>query len=349
MAITNTKTWEYVVNLVVSEVDIATRNRQLTLQLKRALTDTGGVQAVDEAGANISLTSPWAIVASSNGVVANTSDNWSALADIVYAAAGNAHAWIHLRQVDYFGAGDHLHMLLDCIPSISGNPVARMSFTRGATGYNNNGTTTNRPTHAEATSEIITRDGAATIGDEVTSDMMWGSDASNAQAILHVRISDDGLCGAVFVAVGGLIQAWHGWQAHEEPDPDVDHQFEVWSLSNDSAQDVPDWSSALNTSAFMQSLANAGTLLASYVSNTFYNNSGTNVIASNNASTSRMLVPAYIVNTVTTSVRSVLTDMWWGNASDTTGDGSPAMPPVTRRQVGEMVIPWPSGVSMQVA
>jgi hypothetical protein len=345
MPITPSKTWEYVINLVASEVDLATRNRRLTLLLKQALTDTGSVQAVDADGANINLTTPWAVVASSNGSTASAADNWAAIADIVYANAGVAHSWIHLRQVDFFGAGDHLHMLLDCIPNTAGSPIARLSWTRGATGYNNDGTTTNRPTHAEATAEVLTRDGAATAGDEEASDMMWGSDAANAQAVLHVRISDDGLAGAVFVCIGGQNTACHGWQYHEEVDASISHPFEVWSISSDLAQEVLNWTNSLSTLALFKSLSNAGAAIASFATQPVYSTSSPASAA--NVSTARMIMPSFIVNTGSSTVRTVWTDLWWGNALDTTGDGSPPGT-ITRRQVGQMVIPWPTNVAMTV-
>ena len=63
-----------------------------------------------------------------------------------------------------------------------------------------------------------------------------------------------------------------------------------------------------------------------------------------------MLYNAYIVETVVTSVGfGLFTDQWWGADTEVTGDGSPVTPPAVRRQIGELVIPWPSGVVMTVS
>lgn len=348
MAITNSKTWEYVVNLVESvgsgQQD---RNERLTLALKRALTDTGGVQAVDGDGNNISLSSPMEVVASSNGVTADASDNWDTQADIVYDAAGSAHSWIHLRLTDFFGSGDHLHMLYDCRDNSSTGELAYVSWVRGATGFSG-GTITNAPTNAEGTDELITRDGSNSAGDATISDMMWGSDSSVAQCVLHVRIADDGSAGGWFVCSQGAVVASHGWQIEEDGIPGETHPFWVWGLGYDSNSDVLNWGVVFDSQAPFRSLDTAGLALVANLSMAHTVSPGFTAIIDNNTSTNRFVHPGYLVDATNQEVRSALTDMWWGSSVDSTGDGSPASGNVVRRQVGDMVIPWPSGVAMQV-
>lgn len=349
MAITPVKNWEYIVNIVRSHANQFVRNRQLMLALKEALTNTGSLQPVNAEGSPIALSKPWVVVASSDSATADASDNWADSDDVVFDSAGNAHSWIHLQQADFFDTGDHLHLLIDCIPSIAADPVARVSWTRGATGYNADGTTTNRPTHAESTEELITRDGTTTAGDAVNSDMMWGrDDEGGVVVVLHVRISDDGRAGSWFVCRQGGCVNWQGWQYDEDGDSNRVNPINVWALGLDNSDEMPHWVNALNALAPFRTLDDVGFERTSSLSQPCFGGFET-PMSSQNDSLERMLSSAYICNGGTSSVLSVLTDMWWGSTSDTTGAISPAEPPLTRVQVGELVIPWPSGVAFRTS
>lgn len=348
MPISVVKTWEYVVNGTYSGGSLTARNQALWLALKEALTDTGSAQFVDAANSNISASSPWDVVASSDGSSAGASDNWSATSDIVGNAAGSAHSWIHLRQTDYFGSGDHLHLLL-AVEDVADCSLGRVSYTRGSTGYNNDGTTTDRPTHAESTDEIVVRDGLTAAGDKITSDTMWGSDSSNTQAVLHVRMADDGSAGGWFLCIGGVCVSVAGWQDEEEGEPTEVHPFHVWHLGSDNNSLVTlDWTGVINGEDFVRSLNSAGVEVNGYVSQPVFASTETRM-ADNNASNSRALFPAHLAYVGSTSCRGELIDIWWGSTANNTGDQSPATPPVTRAQFDEMVIPWPSGASQNVA
>ena len=43
------------------------------------------------------------------------------------------------------------------------------------------------------------------------------------------------------------------------------------------------------------------------------------------------------------AVLGLWSDIWWGSSAEATGDGTPATPPAVARQIGEFLIPWPSG------
>lgn len=347
MALTPTKTWEYSVNNVISAgPDIGDRNERLWLLLKNLLTDTGGYSIVDEDGAATVVTSPWVVIASSNAVTADASDNWNAQSDIVGAAAGVAHSWIHLRQVDYFGAGDHLNLLL-CVENNSNCTLGRVSYVRGATGFNNDGTTTNRPTVEATKTEIVLKDGTTTSGDIKTSDQMWGTDGTNAQAVLHYRISDDGQAGAWWLTVGGNTYSFFGWQRDEEgPATEHTNDFWVWAAAKDAVTDVCIWASEFNVTNPFWSLDNGDLVINGYVTIPVADASESLFTALNDT-TDKMLAQMFLVSG--TNNYGLLTDVWWGSDANSAGDQSPATPPVVRSQFGHMVVPWPSGINQVVS
>lgn len=347
MAITPTKTWEYIINEVVSEASLALRNRTLWLTLKQALTNTGSLQAIDASASNTSLTTPWDVVASSNASTADASDNWSSVSDIVSAGAGVAHSWIHLRQVDFFGSGDHLHLLL-AVENQASAQTGRMSIARGATGFNADGTTTNRPTYGGSEVEVVIKGGTTTAGDEIASDMMWGSDGSNLQAVFHFRIADDGSAGAWYITVSSVVVAWFGWQHDVDGDSTRVHPWLAWGFSFDSNAEQISWINILNAGAGLATLDDADTFRLCEIAQPCSGGLET-PLSTRNTSSERMLMPAYVNHSSLNAVFSTLVDQWWGSTLESTGDQSPTTPPETFAQVGEMVIPWPSGEDFQVA
>lgn len=65
------------------------------------------------------LAGAWRVIGSSNGVVANSNDNWQATTDIVHSAASipPGHSWILLRSPSGFMPGSNFFdMLIDCTP-----------------------------------------------------------------------------------------------------------------------------------------------------------------------------------------------------------------------------------------
>ena len=345
MALTPTKTWEYIVNETRSGGTLTTRNAGLWLALKQCLTNTGSLQAVDAAGANTSLSSPWVVVTSSNTVVANNSDNWNTTADIV---GGGVGSWIHLRQVDYFGSGDHLNLLL-AVQNDSDGSLGYMGWVRGAIGYASSGTTGVLPAVEPGATEIQTLNGTSPGGNPGVSDVMWGSDGVNANATLHFRMSDDGQAGTWWICAGGNCIATHGWQADEEGVPGRVNPFFVWSVSQDITTEINRWTSnsTWNTYALIRTLDDFDSEISLNVTMPVSGTIETPAIENNNDN--RFLMPIFLVDQTNGIIHGVFTDQWWSSDAETTGDQSPSTPPVVRTQIGQMVIPWPSGVSAVVA
>lgn len=106
MTTTYTKTWisPSAINLApTASGSAALQYQDAVLLLKKALC---GQNPVNSSGA-------WSVVASSNGSVANTSDNWNSDSDIVFAAGGTAHSWIILSRAGWMPGGT-MYLKLDC-------------------------------------------------------------------------------------------------------------------------------------------------------------------------------------------------------------------------------------------
>src|SRR5512137_2583886 len=92
------KTWQYDVNHTVVGASMAAISAEVLLGIKQAMCGFAS--------------NPWTVVASSNAVVANGSDNWNTVADIVWALSPGAHSWIVLEQAAMNGGA--FQVLLTC-------------------------------------------------------------------------------------------------------------------------------------------------------------------------------------------------------------------------------------------
>lgn len=349
-AATPTYSWEHVINQQIPHGGSTdTRNRTTLFRLKQAL--TGALTTYDAAGSVVAMSAPFVVVASSNGTTASAADNWASVADVNHDNAGAVHSWIHLRLTDYFGSGDHLHLLIDFIPATGVGAIGRVSWARGATGYNNDGTTINRPTLAAAV-EIIVRDGATTGGDSLSSDMLFGDDGGSNDVVLHFQISDDGQAGRWFVFNGGFVVAVAGWQRDEDGPASRTNDFLVYYCSRDVTTDVWQWTSGFSSLALFRSLTNAGSEFGVYGSIPMVNSSTANILPSFNVNAfdnSRFMAKPLLFNTVgTLGCMGVLSDWWWGRTADANGEGGPVATPAFRK-VGELLTPWPVGQNMLVS
>jgi hypothetical protein len=90
------------VNQVISEASSELTARTALLAIKNALTTFN--------------LNPWTVVSSSNGVVADNSDNWASVADLVYPTTfGTAYSWIVLKQTNITGTFEVLLSMFDIL------------------------------------------------------------------------------------------------------------------------------------------------------------------------------------------------------------------------------------------
>lgn len=115
---TLTRTWTNVQNQVPS--DQTTQQKQgshVLLALKTAFLAAG-----------------WTVTRSSNSVTADTSDNWSTSADVVYASSG-AHSWVCLQSpANYASTGNRLYVAIDWLASAADRCDFYVSDSDWATG-----------------------------------------------------------------------------------------------------------------------------------------------------------------------------------------------------------------------
>lgn len=154
------KTWQFDVNNELTSLANATHdNAQLLIGIKDALIGFA--------------LNPWTVVASSDSVVANSSDNWSdPTTDLVWANSPTPHSWIQLRQEEI---DTNFEILIEC-PAGYQDLTLVMSPKAGFTG----GDVTTRPT---ASDEVI-----------LLNDTRWLDSAVTFDARFHVIQSTDGEC-----------------------------------------------------------------------------------------------------------------------------------------------------------
>lgn len=344
---TFTKTWEYVVNQVVSAgSSITDRNQRLMLTMKQAMVDA--LDTRSQANAAIAMSVPCTVVASSNGTVANTSDNWNAQADINWANAGSAHSWIVLRFPDFFGAGQHLHMLIDLIP-VSATGLAYIAFSRD--GWNNNGTTTNRPT-AVSTDVLLVKDGSSGVGNVWASDSWAGHNTTNNQAVLHYAIADDGSAIKCVICQGGVTSAvWSVW--HDVSGPTRAAASDPYSVfyCSSSATTEAFTEANVDDAAGVFSLDAAGASTAQHFGKVVFSSANTSMVDNNISSydSSRVPVPVFICAASPQGVLDVAPDLWWGYSGDATGDPFPITGTRDTVCIGDFIMPFPDDVVMQAA
>jgi hypothetical protein len=127
------QTWTFSHNLVPTDrTTSALTGKSFALQLKNFLVANG-----------------WAVTLSSNGVTANSSDNWSSLTNMIGAAAGVAHSWCVLKSPEgivagaagnYTGDQSRVWFLIDLASTTGYN----LSFYFDRVAYTG-GSTTNKP------------------------------------------------------------------------------------------------------------------------------------------------------------------------------------------------------------
>lgn len=80
------------------------------------------------------LLGAWRVIGSSNGIVANTTDNWQSNGDIIANTSGNAHSWIQLRSPSGFLPGAYfVDLIINC--NITDNASVQLKFANSNNPY----------------------------------------------------------------------------------------------------------------------------------------------------------------------------------------------------------------------
>lgn len=302
------KTWQHAVNQsAAAQGSAGLTNRNVLRLIKNALKGFGS--------------NPWTVVSSSNGTVANSSDNWASAADMIGANPGVAHSWIVLRQT---GIATNFEICLDC--SGAGAQVASIvvSPSAGFTG----GSTTARPT---ATDEIA-----------IISAATWTANASDVTVRYSVSQSTDGQCTRVWGAAGGTVAFCWVFDKPADPVTGWTNPSASWALAA-----APSYSTTVSTSAgrmrsgsttgSLQLLCDGGTVCAP--NDTAWAN------VANEISSEWALYPASFACTTSTirGRHGRLFDLWLSSSALASGDTFPGDGTATFVQVGIIVLPWNGG------
>lgn len=340
------KTWRFVPNVLVSEVDDLTMRAELMFQIKRRLT---GNSAGD-------WTTPpsafWVVVSSSDSVTADATDRWLDNGDLVWAAEASPHSWILLRRVDYFGVGDHLEWLISLNgTSRNGGIGSFMTRNNGGTftGFSG-GTTTARPSSLQ---EVQLRpDNGATAS---VSGWMGLDSATPTTRRFHVLASSDGQEWRVLFCTGGnCVALWSFGQLVEPPALDdtgvagwdfpvaalvyaLDSDAELLTVSNfnDTSGDSHYAIGELNTPS--THLAHVGTLALTtdeFVIRMVANNSFDGSVPF----TSQPLI--LDTDQVRSGLMGYVKDQWWGLQLNNTADDYPDDASRQFVQASSWIFPW---------
>ena len=189
------KTWEFDVNnfVLANSAQGTTAahedRREMLLGIKGAFTNTAG---------HSGMTAPWTVSSSSNGTAANTSDNWSTVADLKFRdedSPGTTFGWIVLRQT---GVSATFELLIALESDATADDGAQIYAAVSTGGFNTDGNTTTIPTPVVASDfRVLRNDDGSSLG-------YWGSGndgASGSNFQWNVAMSSDGECNRVFIFV----------------------------------------------------------------------------------------------------------------------------------------------------
>jgi hypothetical protein len=176
---TKEKTWLHTVNQTVgANVSAQADARDYVFKLKQSLIGFG--------------TNPWTVWGSSDGTSFDNgggTDYWTTQTDLTWNWPGSAHSWIVLKQAG-IGANFSLCIDLDQNPTTSTQWSLVVSL---ATGFNADGTLTDRPTATEGYTYGTVEHGG-------TSGAWTGK--------LHVMQSNDGECTRWILCKGGSTHSF---------------------------------------------------------------------------------------------------------------------------------------------
>lgn len=273
----------------------------------------------DSAGAAKTLSTPWTVVASSNGTVADTSDNWNTNADMVFTTPGTAHSWIVLRQTGI--SGQNYEVCLDCKSTNQYLISAYISYA----GFN-------------VSSLVTTRRPVATDEQAAFDDTSWFNGTATFSAVLNFAVTDDGQCTRWWGLIGGASKGFWlfdrpknavaGWTnpamyCMQAPGP-------LYTYVNDNA-----WTGAR--------INGVNTFV--YLSSEFYNGMavGQAQTAVNSISSEYPInrVGIACIQTRSYGRQGEISDLWWTSTTPVVGDTFPATGTLKQFVViPNMVHPW---------
>lgn len=287
-------------------------------------------------------TQPWTVTSSSNGTTSGASDNWSTIADIVFATSDStAHSWIVLRQT---GISTTFELLINCVHSTATNRGDAIEAYVSRTGFTG-GSTTARPTGSE---EITLR-----------LNQQWGSGTVNGGARdyrYHCMQSDDG---EVTYIVTHTSNAPVGFWIMARPKSPISawtNDYVASIYGENDGNDAPDlqdyYETDSNLRTYRAERANvtaedAGMTRLFMTGRAFNNDHASQQHTVPNDITGEY--PIYSIglasnNSAFRGYMGRMYDLFWGLESLAEGDTYPSGGTRTFVQFGDMVFPWDGSV-----
>lgn len=343
--------WRFRVNLdVFQETDLL--HRAMTLfEIKTSIVG-GGTGWTDRGGASITMTSPWSVVASSDGVAASASDRWVDNGDLVWATSPTARSWCLLRHDDYFGTSDPLELLIECSQASSTTRNATVGLFLSRDGFDvSSPSTTARPT---ATDEIEVCDDNG----DMTNAAWIGSDTNDEDhrfGRLHFLMSDDGR--AIIIAFcrdGACVAFWHLFRMDEWMSTSMSHPVAMMVASSDTDANQLNWTDFAATNDNCQwytrddTVSGVARMRAQMPVSTASNTAASALVACNfggGAYDPFLHIPLCGAAGVTGTTLPAVPDLWWTRAAS---DGE-SFPGDSSRQFqifGIVVVPWNGSVAV---
>jgi len=265
---------------------------------------------------------PWVVQRSSNAVVANTSNNWATVADIV-GAAGN-HSWIVLQQSGINGA---FQVCIDCNNAAANFTAITVVVSKGA-GFTG-GTIGARPT---ATDEQVVLNSAA-----------WTDISTDIASRLTVMQSEDGECTRIYVAASGTSRVFAMFDKPGDPVTGWTNPYLAMWVT------VPSFANLFQT-GFAGKIRNGSTNgNATFLSEGYSSAVATQDIVfgniPNEISNEWPMYPiGFASNTVGLRGRhGRIVDLWTGSNAIATGDSYPADGSNQFAQFNTIILPWNGG------
>lgn len=204
------RTWLHRVNLEMAQASDTEHRSHLLYTIKESFLGEG-TEWTDSGGSPATGPTSWAVIASSDSVTADASDNWADGTDVVWAVAPIAHSWCLLRHRHYFGTDDPLEILLDCSQASSATRGGCIGVYISRDGFDiTTPLTTARPTATDE-AEVLVENGAMTTAAWQGSDT---NDEDHRTGRLHFQMNDDGRAVRIFICrLGACVAVWDLFRA----------------------------------------------------------------------------------------------------------------------------------------
>ncbi len=272
-------------------------------------------------------TSPWEVVASSNGTVANTSDNWASASDIVFGTGAGARSWCVLRQTGIAANYQLLFAAANGASAATGEfGLIKISPSAGFTGLTS---TTVTPT---ATDEYRVNQPNA----------QWVFTTASAFGFtLHTQMSTDGECTRVFVTKANKCCAAIFVEKIQLPVTGMTNPTFAWCYSGGAiGSDAPTSTNALDA-AYGRGTQNSTSMTMTWTRE-FYLSAAIASQTFNQISGEYPLIPCGFMCTSGTAFgrHGHAADIWIQYTTVQTGDTYPNDSTRQFAQFGAFVVPW---------